>query len=182
MHIRRMVKSPWHGGPGGSRCELKILDDDGNELPAGEVGMVYISAPHMGLHSILRTKKRARKPSRGTTIPWVIWVISTKINGSFLADRRSRPDYFRGVNIYPAEIEQVLQAHSDVYDAAVFGLPNDEWGQEVKAVVQLVDQTKHLMKWLEQLLEYCSAKLAKYKLPRSIDFARGSPIQIAKAL
>jgi long-chain acyl-CoA synthetase len=88
----------------------------------------------------------------------------------FLCDRAKDLIISGGVNIYPAEVEKTLIEHPDVADVAVFGIPNDEWGEEVKAVVQLrpgVEQSEALK---ETLLAFCRERLAKYKLPRSIDF------------
>jgi acyl-coenzyme A synthetase/AMP-(fatty) acid ligase len=74
------------------------------------------------------------------------------------------------VNIYPQETENVLIMHPKVADAAVFGVPNDEFGEEVKAVVQPLDSVEPSAELAEELAEYCKANLAAYKCPRSIDF------------
>jgi len=75
-----------------------------------------------------------------------------------------------GVNIYPAEIEQVLQQHPAVADVAVFGIPNDEWGEEVKAAVELVHGRAPSAALEAELLAFARTQLAAYKVPRSIDF------------
>jgi acyl-CoA synthetase (AMP-forming)/AMP-acid ligase II len=72
-----------------------------------------------------------------------------------------------GMNIYPAEIEAVLHAHPAVMDAGVFGIPSEEWGEQVHAVVQLKEgQTTTA----DELVELCRAHLAGYKVPRSLEF------------
>jgi len=81
------------------------------------------------------------------------------------------------VNVYPAEIEAELVCHPAVADAAVFGIPNAELGEEVKAVVQLVDATGATSDTERELLSYCYERLAKYKCPRSIDFSDELPRQ-----
>jgi long-chain acyl-CoA synthetase len=80
-----------------------------------------------------------------------------------------------GVNIYPAEIENVLLIHPKVADVAVFGIPHQDWGEEVKAVVQLVDDVATGDALTEEILGFCSDKLAKYKTPRSIDYIEEMP-------
>jgi long-chain acyl-CoA synthetase len=75
-----------------------------------------------------------------------------------------------GVNIYPQEIEDVLLAHPKVLDAAVFGVPNDEMGEEVKAVVQPIAGVESGAALAAELRTWCEGRLAKYKWPRSIDF------------
>ncbi|MCZ6640423.1 MAG: acyl-CoA synthetase, partial [Gammaproteobacteria bacterium] len=72
-----------------------------------------------------------------------------------------------GVNIYPREIEDVLVTHPSVQDVAVFGIPHEEFGEEVKAAVQLVEGEAVAA---ETLIEFCRARLAHLKCPRSIDF------------
>jgi len=80
-----------------------------------------------------------------------------------------------GVNIYPAEIEAVLQNHPQVADVAVFGIPNKDFGEEVKAVVELKKGMKGNADIAKQLTDYCVEKLSKYKCPRTIDFSAALP-------
>ncbi len=166
------LRKPGTVGKAMPGVEIKILDDEGNELPVGEVGTVYISAAQMGLPKYFKDEEKSQEAIRGNFFTLGDMGSVDEENWLFLADRRSDLIISGGVNIYPAEIEQVLQAHVDVYDAAVIGLPNEEWGQEVKAIVQLVDPGKGTDDMVQQLTEFCSTKLAKYKWPKSIDFAK----------
>ena len=75
-----------------------------------------------------------------------------------------------GVNIYPREIEDILVTHPAVADVAVFGIPNDDLGEEVKAVVQPVDMATAGPELARELLAYCGEHLARFKVPRSLDF------------
>jgi long-chain acyl-CoA synthetase len=93
----------------------------------------------------------------------------------YLCDRKTDMIISGGVNIYPAEVESVLITHSAVGDVAVLGVPNDEWGEEVKAVVEPRAGVAPSAELAESLLEFCSGKLARYKLPRSIDFVERLP-------
>jgi long-chain acyl-CoA synthetase len=89
----------------------------------------------------------------------------------FLSDRKSDMIISGGVNIYPAEIESALIVHPLVADVAVFGIPNTEWGEEVKAVVELQPgQGRNADAIRAELLEFLEGRVARYKLPRSIDF------------
>jgi acyl-CoA synthetase (AMP-forming)/AMP-acid ligase II len=80
-----------------------------------------------------------------------------------------------GVNIYPQEVENVLVMHPDVADAAVFGVPNDEFGEEVKAVVQPADISRAGPALGAELISWCRDHLAHYKCPRSVDFETELP-------
>ena len=80
-----------------------------------------------------------------------------------------------GVNIYPQEAENVLTMHPAVLDVAVIGVPNAEYGEEVKAVVQLVDPATADDTLAQELIDYAQAQLAKFKCPRSVDFITELP-------
>jgi long-chain acyl-CoA synthetase len=79
------------------------------------------------------------------------------------------------VNIYPAEIEGVLLSHPKVADAAVFGVPHDEWGEEIKAVVEPAPGIDPGDELTDELLAHCTARLARFKLPRSVDYITEMP-------
>jgi long-chain acyl-CoA synthetase len=79
------------------------------------------------------------------------------------------------VNIYPAEVEAALLSNGAVGDAAVFGIPNDDWGEEVKAVVEPAVGVAPSPELAAELLVHCESMLARYKLPRSIDFVDAMP-------
>ena len=80
-----------------------------------------------------------------------------------------------GVNIYPQEIEAILIGHPAVADVAVIGVPSDDFGEDVKAVVQLLVETAAGPALVAELLPYCTAHLAGYKCPKSIDFDPALP-------
>ena len=80
-----------------------------------------------------------------------------------------------GVNIYPAEIEAELSCHPAVGDVAVFGIPHDDWGEEIKAVIEPAEGVEPSDELAAEILEYCSTRLAKFKTPKSIDFTDAMP-------
>jgi len=92
-----------------------------------------------------------------------------------LTDRRSFMIISGGVNIYPQECENLLITHPKVFDAAVFGVPNEDLGEEVKAVVQAMPGAQAGPELEAELIAFCRAELARMKCPRSIDFATSCP-------
>jgi long-chain acyl-CoA synthetase len=93
----------------------------------------------------------------------------------FLRDRKIDMIISGGANIYPAEIENVLLSFPKVGDAAVFGIPHDDWGEEVKAVVEPAEGVEPTAALAEEILAYCATRLAKFKTPKSIDFTDDMP-------
>src|SRR5207237_3241118 len=88
----------------------------------------------------------------------------------YLTDRKAYMIISGGVNIYPQEIENVLVMHPKVADVAVFGVPNDDFGEEVKAAVELAGGVEPSLALVDGLLAFCREHLAGFKVPRSIDF------------
>ena len=80
-----------------------------------------------------------------------------------------------GVNIYPAEIEGEILTNPKVADAAVFGIPDDDWGEQIKAVIELAPGVEPSDALAEEILEYLRPRLAKYKWPKTIDFSDALP-------
>ena len=93
----------------------------------------------------------------------------------YLTDRATFMIISGGVNIYPQECENLLVTHPKVADAAVFGVPNEDLGEEVKAVVQLMPGHQPSAEMEKELIEFCAANLSRQKVPRSIDFEAELP-------
>jgi long-chain acyl-CoA synthetase len=156
---------------------VQAVDESGQVLPAGEQGRLCIE--HKSLSQPFRYHQAQDKTEASYLGPgrFLIGDIG-KVDEQgyvYLLDRDSHMIISGGVNIYPAEIEQVLLAHPAVADVAVFGIPNDEWGEEVKAVVELMPGYDHEPALAEDLLLSCRQQLAGYKVPRSIDFSEQLP-------
>jgi long-chain acyl-CoA synthetase len=154
--------------------EIKIFDDDGGELPTGEHGTVYMKQSQ-GDFEYHKDKEKTRKSRRGEYFTVGDIGYLNEEGYLFLCDRKSDMIISGGVNIYPAEIENVLLTHPKVADVAVFGIPHPDWGEEVKAVVQTVDDVASGDALSEEILGFCADKLAKYKTPRSIDYIEEMP-------
>jgi long-chain acyl-CoA synthetase len=148
---------------------LKILDDDGNELGVGETGNVFLQ-PERPTFEYRGDPKLTASVHRGSAFTLGDMGFLDADGFLFLRDRAKDMIISGGVNIYPAEVEARLSEHPAVADVAVIGLPDAEWGESVKAIVQLelaFEPTEGLRR---ELIAHCKAGLAKFKIPRSVDF------------
>ncbi len=154
--------------------EIKILDDDDNELPAGEIGTVYFAGgPVFSYHNDPVKTKGAYNDKGWSTLGDVGYLDADGF--LYLTDRKAYMILSGGVNIYPQETEDALIAHPDVADVAVFGVPNEEMGEEVKAVVQPHDMAQAGKDLEARLIAFCRERLSPIKCPRSVDFEAELP-------
>ena len=168
------TKKPGTVGKPWPISQIRILDDQQQPVPAGTVGTVWIK---MGEHRF-----EYHKDQKKTGDAWRDGFFTVGDAGYldedgylFLCDRKADMIISGGVNIYPAEIEAVLLAHPQVADAAVFGIPDDDWGEQVKAVIQPAGDAQPGPALAAALEAYAAERLAKFKLPRSIDFVAEMP-------
>ncbi|MQA83923.1 MAG: AMP-binding protein [Streptosporangiales bacterium] len=157
------VGRPWPGSV------VKVLDDGGNELPTGEVGTIYM---RMGT-STFEYHKDAEKTRASRVGDLFTLGDMGYLDGDgylYLLDRKSDMIISGGVNVYPAEVEGELACHPKVADVAVFGIPHPDWGEEIKAVVQPADGVRPSDELTRELLKFARGRLAKFKLPASIDY------------
>jgi long-chain acyl-CoA synthetase len=153
---------------------LRICDDAGNEVPKGEPGTVYFADGRPFAYHNDPVKTAESKNARGwTTLGDVGYVDADDF--LHLTDRKAFMIISGGVNIYPQECENLLINHPKVMDCAVFGVPNSDFGEEVKAVVQPRDMSDAGPQLAEELLAYCRQNLSTLKCPRSIDFEAELP-------
>lgn len=158
---------------------IHILDDDGNDLPAGQSGTVWFE-PEKGRASFKYHKDEAKTAEAIDTRGWSTVGDMGYLDADgylYLTDRRTFMIVSGGVNIYPQEAENLLVTHPDVADVAVFGIPDDEMGERVHAVVQPVSMDAAGSDLEHALLAYCHEHLAKYKCPKAIDFDAELPRQ-----
>ena len=144
---------------------MRILDDAGRALPAGEVGEVYFR-PDGGPGSTYRYLGSDSKRIGDWETMGDLGSVD-EAGYLYLSDRRNDLIISGGANIYPAEVEAAIEAHPAVQGSAVIGLPDEEWGARVHAIVQRVDGAG-----LEaaELLDFIAGRLARFKLPRRIEF------------
>ena len=149
--------------------DIRIVDEDGSDVPPGDIGEIivrgdmvmkgYWNAPELTADTIkdgwLYTRDMGRIDEDGYL---------------YLVDRKSDMIISGGFNVYPAEVENALMEHPAVFEAAVVGVPDDKWGEAVKAVVVTKADTSE-----EELVAHCSERLARFKAPRSVDFVEALP-------
>jgi long-chain acyl-CoA synthetase len=153
---------------------VHIVDDDGNELGTGDIGTIYFSGGTDFEYLNDPAKTRTAYNEKGwSTLGDVGFVDQDGF--LYLTDRKSYTIISGGVNIYPQEAEDVLVMHPKVADAAVFGIPDEDMGEQVKAVVQLVDAVDEGPAMAGELITYCRDHLSTIKCPKSIDFIEVLP-------
>jgi long-chain acyl-CoA synthetase len=150
--------------------DIHILDDEMNELPLGQPGTIWFTtATPFAYHN--DPEKTAEATSGDGSMTTVNDVGYLDEDGFlYLTDRKTFMIISGGVNIYPQETEDVLITHPKVADAAVFGVPNPDLGEEVKAVVQPMPGVDTDDAFTEELMEFCREHLSRQKVPRSIDY------------
>jgi len=161
------VGKPWPG------VELTILDESGKPLPAGHVGLIYVSP--MGGRAGFQYHKAPEKTAsayRGKIFTVGDMGYVDEDGYLFISDRKADMVISGGVNIYPREIEEALYRHPAVADVAVFGVPDEHWGEAIKAVVEL---KKGVPATADDLTAFCKQHLAAYKCPRSFDLVAELP-------
>jgi bile acid-coenzyme A ligase len=152
---------PWGG------TEVRILSPDGKELPPGEIGEIYMRSPSGITHEYLGAVPRAPRTDDGfTTIGDLGWVDEDGF--LYIADRRVDMIVTGGANVFPAEIETAISEHPAVADVVVIGLPDEEWGRRVHAIVQPVDPARAPP--AGEIIKYAKDRMAPYKVPKTVEF------------
>lgn len=156
--------------------QVHICDENGDEVPVGEEGQVYFSGtPAPNYHNSPDKNAQALNPKHPD---WSSLGDVGKLDEDgflYLTDRKAFMIISGGVNIYPQETENVLIMHPKVADAAVIGVPDDEFGEAVKAVVQPMPGITPSDELADELMAFCVANLSKLKCPKSIDFDPALP-------
>lgn len=179
--VTRVTTEEWLAHPGTVGLAklgiLHICDEDGTELPPGAPGLIYFEREEMPFAYHKDPGKTAAAQHslhpNWSTLGDIGYV--DEEGYLYLTDRRAFMIISGGVNIYPREIEDVLIGHPAVRDVAVFGVPNPDFGEEVKAVVELMDGVEPSEETRAALLAYAGEHLARFKVPRSIDFTDALP-------
>ncbi len=156
--------------------KVRICGDDGEELPRGETGLIYFSdSPKFEYHNDPQKTKDSRNQYGWSTLGDIGYLDSDDY--LYLTDRKANTIISGGVNIYPQEIENHLLGHPAVKDVAVIGTPNNEFGEEVKAVVIPIQKSFEQDDLERELIEFCLVKVGKIKSPKSVDFVEELPRQ-----
>lgn len=154
--------------------KLHILDANGDATPADKPGEIWFETANP--FSYFNNPEKTREAMSDDGAMSTVGDIGYLSNGYlYLTDRSSYMIISGGVNIYPQETENLLIVHAKVCDAAVFGVPNEDLGEEVKAVVQLMPEFSKDAGLEAELMAYCQQHLSRHKCPRSIDFVDQLP-------
>jgi long-chain acyl-CoA synthetase len=155
--------------------ELHVLDDEMKPCPVGKPGTLWFktATPFEYFKDPAKTAAARSKDGSMSTVGDIGYVDNDGY--LYLTDRASFMIIVGGVNIYPQECENLLITHPKVADAAVFGVPNEDLGEEVKAAVQLMPDVTPGAEVAEELIAFCTQHLARQKCPRSIDFEAELP-------
>jgi long-chain acyl-CoA synthetase len=173
------LERPGSVGRATFQCDVAIHRDDGSIASVGESGAIYMRnrrGVSLRYHNDAVKTESAHREGGWFTTGDVGWLDADDY--LHLTDRKIDMIISGGVNIYPQEAENALVTHPKVIDVAVFGVPNDDFGEEVKAVVQpaTMPESAEAARALElELIAYCKSQLADVKCPRSIDFRAELP-------
>lgn len=151
--------------------EVQVVGDDGQPVKQGEMGEIVVRGPDVmkGYFDAPDITEEAMRD--GAYLTGDLAVVDEE-GYVFIVDRKKEMIISGGFNVYPSEVERVLYTHPDVYEAAVVGVPDEEWGEAVKAVVVLKDGAGASA---DTLMAYCADNLPGFKRPRSIDFSDELP-------
>ncbi|MDW3217049.1 MAG: acyl-CoA synthetase [Acidimicrobiales bacterium] len=162
------VGKPWPGS------EVICVDEDGNDVPTFESGTVYMKMPGNAFEYKGDKDKTDKSRLRGYFTVGDIGYLDDD-GYLFLNDRANDMIIAGGVNIYPAEIEGAMVQHEAVGDVAVFGIPNEDMGEEIKAVVELRDGWEPTDETTATIMDWLRGQIAKQKLPHSVDYTTEMP-------
>ncbi len=153
----------------------RILDDDGNDVAPGQSGTLYFKAPDVGRFEYFKAPDKTAQSYRGDWFTLGDMGYLDADGYLFLNGRNAETIISGGVNIYPQEIDSELLKHPAVVDVCTVGVPSDEWGEEVKSVIQLASDSSGSDALAAELIEFARSRLPGFKIPRSIDFVADLP-------
>jgi long-chain acyl-CoA synthetase len=171
------LKKPGTVGKPWPDDQVFVGDEDGNRLPVGEVGLVWLKAATIGRFEYFKDDAKTESTYRGEHFTLGDMGYADDDGYLFLTDRTADVIISGGVNIYPAEVDAVLLEHRAVGDAATIGVPDDEWGEVVLAVVELRDGMMPSENLAGELIAFCREQLAGFKCPRRVEFVDELPRQ-----
>ncbi len=169
------LKKPGTVGKPVDGVDIKLLDIDGNPVAPGQEGLIYVKAPATGAFEYYKEPAKTEASYRDD---WFTLGDMGRFDADgdlFLTGRTAELIISGGVNIYPVEIDEVLIRHEGVADAAAVGVPNEDWGEEIKAVVELKPGWTPGAETARSILDFAKDKLPGFQRPRSVDFVDTLP-------
>jgi long-chain acyl-CoA synthetase len=154
---------------------VRILDEAGNPVPVGRPGYVYFVVPPEGRFEYFKAPEKTAAAYRGDFYTLGDIGYLDEDGYLFLTGRSAETIISGGVNIYPQEVDDALSRHPAVYDVCTIGVPDEEWGERVKSVVELQPGYLPTAELERELLAFCRQHLAAFKCPRSVDFRSDLP-------
>ena len=167
---QRWLEKPGTVGRAIRGMSVRILDEDGNELPPGEIGEVFLRSEVGAKFEYRNDPEQTAAVHRGDAFTIGDVGYLDEDGYLFLCDRAKDMIITGGVNVYPAEIEGVLSGHPAVGDVAVIGVPDSEWGEQIKALVELSGGVSPSDELASELVSFCRDRLAAFKCPKSVEF------------
>jgi long-chain acyl-CoA synthetase len=158
-----------------AETDVAILDDDGDLLPPGKIGRVFTKLPAEDRFEYYKAPEKTAENRHGDYFTMGDLGYLDEDGYLFLTGRNADTIISGGVNIYPAETEAVLHGHPAVADVACIGVPNEEWGEEVKAIAVIRDGFAAGEALASELIAFCRDRLAHFKCPRSVSFVDELP-------
>jgi long-chain acyl-CoA synthetase len=167
---RRWLQSPGTVGKPIHGVTVRILDDDGTECPPGVAGTIYVESSRAAETEYFEDPQKTEAMRRGRAVTLGDIGYLDDDGYLFVCDRKIDMVISGGENIYPAEVEAAHLQHPAVADVAVIGVPDDEWGEQVKAIVELAPAWEPSSEVEHQLIEFCRGRIARFKCPRTVEF------------
>ena len=169
------LTKPGSVGKPGPEFDNKIVDDNGDEVKSGETGTIYMHAPDEGRFIYYKDKDKTASSYSGDYFTLGDMGYFDEDGYLFLTGRSAELIISAGVNIYPQEVDSEVMQHPAIHDVCTIGVPSEEWGEEVKSVVQLnagFDASGDLS---QELIDFARTRLPAFKCPRTIDFVDDLP-------
>ncbi|NOX51623.1 MAG: AMP-binding protein [Gammaproteobacteria bacterium] len=169
------LTKPGTVGRPGPEFDNKILNEEGDQVGVGEIGTIYMLAPENGRFEYYKDNAKTDKSYKGDYFTLGDMGYFDEDGYLFLTGRSAELIISGGVNIYPQEVDSEIIKHEAVYDVCTIGVPNDEWGEEVKSIVQLQPGITASTTLSDELITWARERLANFKCPRSIDYVAELP-------
>ncbi|MFP6805584.1 MAG: AMP-binding protein [Pseudomonadales bacterium] len=169
------LTKPGSVGNPGPEFDNKIVDDNGDEVAVGETGTIYMHAPEKGRFIYYKDKEKTESSYSGDYFTLGDMGYFDSDGYLFLTGRSAELIISAGVNIYPQEVDSEVMQHPAVHDVCTIGIPSEEWGEEVKSVVQLNAAFTASSELSQELIDFARTRLPAFKCPRTIDFVDDLP-------